>query len=294
MVQSLSGTPVSDIEAIGPASVKIIEQAQIPLEPVGVSKYLTLIIAFFMGGFLGVMLAFGFEYMDQTFKSPQDVETFLNLPFLGSIPKKPRPESYQNLSDQIHLVMKDKGLKSLLITSTLPSEGVTTIVTNLGKYMSQRAGLKVLVIDANLRDPAIHKTLNIGNGTGLVDVLEGKITFEKPIMSLDSNLMVMTAGKTGLNPVTLLSSSKMSDVIKSAKEKYQTVLVDCANMKDFKDAAVLSSWVDGVVVVVAEGRTRRQAVKSAIAPLEQNKTNLLGIILTNRTFSIPRLIYDRV
>ena len=116
--RNLTGETLPAIEAIGPASVKIIEQAQEPFEPAGISKRVTLLLALVMSVFLGIMLAFGFEYLDHTFKSPQEVETFLNLPLLGSIPKKgfkdgvlikdsKRTEAftqpYQNLSDQIYL-----------------------------------------------------------------------------------------------------------------------------------------------------------------------------------------------
>lgn len=88
MIKNLTGETLSNIEAIGPASVKIVEQAQVPLQPTGTNKRITLLIAFFMSPFLGIMIAFGFEYLDHTFKSPQDVETFLNLPLLALSPKK--------------------------------------------------------------------------------------------------------------------------------------------------------------------------------------------------------------
>jgi len=273
MQKSLNGQPVSDIEAIGPASVKIIEQAKIPLKSAGPRKPLTLVLAFFMSGFLGIMLAFGFEYIDQSFKSPQDVETFLNLPVLGSIPKKKLlakaliknakrrtayTQSYQNLSDQIYLLMKDKNLKSILITGALPLEGTTTITANLGIYLDHKAGHKVLVIDANLRDPSMHKIFKISESPGLADVLEGKTPFEDATQDLGSNLTVLVAGKTGLNPITLLDSSRMSKVIKKAKERYEVVFVDCADLNNFKDSIVLSSSLDGIVLVVNEGKTRRQ------------------------------------
>jgi len=307
MRESLSGEPLSNIEAIGPASVKIVEQAQIPLRPTGPSKLLTILLALIMSPFLGVMLAFGFEYLDQTFKSPKDIETFLNLPFLGSIPrKKPKKDALHNLSGQIYLLMKDKNLKSILLTSALPGEGATTIISNLGKHLSRKMGHKVLIIDANLRNPAIHKAFKIPESPGLAEVLEGKVSFDSVIASERpssviaserserSNLNIIPAGQTTLNPVTLLGSSMMAEVINMAKQKCEIVLLDCPNLRNFKDAVVLSSSLDAVALVVNEARTRRQVVKSALAPLEQKKANLLGVILNNRTFAIPRMIYERV
>jgi capsular exopolysaccharide synthesis family protein len=316
MNKNLIGEQLSDVDAIGPASVKILEQARVPSEPEGRPKFIKLILAFVMGIFLGLILAFGLEYLDQTFKSPQEVKTALNLPYLGSIPKKkfrdyliirdrkrmtPYMQAYQNLADQLHLLIKDGNLKTILIAAAMPQEGATTIIANLGAYFSHKARRKVLIIDANLRTPSMHKiflngTYSTANKTqtGLSSVLEGKTTFEEAVHESDSNLSILPAGETTLNPITLLDSPRMADVLKTAKERYEVVFVDYANLKDFKDAAMLSSYLDGIVLVVNEGRTRRLIVKAAIAPLQQKKANLIGVILNYRKHVIPKMIYKRV
>lgn len=294
LTNSLGGEPLPVIEAIGPASVKIIEQAQIPLKPAGISNFLIFILAFFMSIFLGVMLAFGFEYLDQTFKSPQDIEKTLNIPFLGFVPKKAHPENYQNLADQIYFAMKDRNLKSLLITSVLPKEGVSTTIAGIAKCLSNKGKCKVIVIDANLRNPSLHNIFKVSNGVGLVDVLEGKTVFEKAILELGENLTVLPAGKADLNPITLLESHRMIELINVAKQKYGIVLIDCVDLKEVKDAIDVASYAEAVALVVNEGKTRRQVAKSAIVPLEQKKANLIGAILNNRTFAIPKMIYDRI
>ncbi len=109
-----------------------------------------------------------------------------------------------------------------------------------------------------------------------------------------SSLSILPAGQTEFNPVTLLGSSMMEEVINMAKQKYELVFVDGANLKDFKDSAVLSAYLDGTCLVINEGKTRRQVVKSAMVPLEQKKVNLIGVILNNRSFVIPKMIYERV
>jgi Mrp family chromosome partitioning ATPase len=86
----------------------------------------------------------------------------------------------------------------------------------------------------------------------------------------------------------------MIDIVKRAKEEYDVVLIDCADLRSFRDPVVVSSYVDGVVIVVNEGKTRRHVVKTAIAPLIEKKVSILGVILNNRTFAIPRMIYERV
>ncbi|HHT9138489.1 MAG TPA: polysaccharide biosynthesis tyrosine autokinase [Candidatus Wunengus sp. YC60] len=308
MVKQLSGLPLSSTEAIGPASVKIIEQAQVPFMPTGTRKSLTLVLAFFMSIFLGIMLAFGFEYIDQTFKSPQEVETFLELPLLGAIPKNGFKNksllrdakqatvsnpSYHDLSDQMYLLMKDKKLKALLITAVSHLEGSTTIVANLSLSLA-REGHKVLVIDANLKSPEIHEIFNIPNNSGLTHVLEGKFALEEAIKEVDGNLSVLTAGNTPLNPTLLFDSTRMANIIKAAKEKYGMVFVDYASLRHSHDANILSSYLDGTVLVVNEGKTKRPVIKALIAPLVQKKANLIGVILNNRTFVIPRILYKWV
>ena len=294
MIKSLNGKPLPNVEAIGPASVKIIEQATIPFEPAGIPKILTLILAFFMAVFLGIMLAFTFEYLDQTFKSPQDIEKFLNLPFLGYIPKKAGPESYHSIASQIYLLMKDKNLKSILITAALPGEGVSVITANIAKTMSSHLGQKTLIIDTNLRKPSVHNILKTPASAGLSGILEGKISLDKAVIAAGDNLAVLPAGKTKFNPVTLLESRRMQELLKAAENKYEIILLDSVNLRDYKDAVMLAVYTGGVILVINEGKTRRQAAKRAIASLEQRKAVLLGAVLNNRTFVIPKAIYERV
>ena len=305
MSKNLSGQIIPNIEAIGPASVKIFEQAIPGLRPIGTSKKITIILAFFMSIFLGVMLVFVFDYMDQTFKSPQEVERLLNTPVLGSIPKMERKRkvvikdtdkktpytyAYQILSDQIYMLMKDRKIKSLTLTSALAQEGVSTIIANVGTYLAKKAGHKVLIVDANLRTPKIHALFNIKNDIGLGQVLEGKAQSDKIIHNLGENLFVVSAGNTELNPVTLLDSSVMTDFLQKAQEIFDIVLIDCSELKDFKDAVLLSSRTDGTAFVINEGKTRKQVIQKVIGILDKDK--MLGVILNKRTFSIPKVIYD--
>lgn len=266
-------------------------------------------LAISMSLFLGVILAFGFEYIDHTFKSPQDVETFLNLPLLGCIPKKGFRDGvlikdskrnasllqpYQNLSDQLYLLMKDKNLKSVLITAASPSDGSSSITANIANFLSNKAGHKVMVIDVNLRSPSkINRLFNISENGGLANVLEGKIPLEKAVRVISSNLTVLPSGSTSLNPTPLLDSTSMLNVMKIAKEEYEFVLVDYASLKNFKDACVLSPHLDGVALVINEGKTRHHTIKTLISPLKHKKANLIGVVLKNRTYAIPKMIYER-
>jgi len=294
MEKSLNGQPLPNIDAIGPASVKVIEQANVPLEPVGPSPVLIVILAIFMSLFLGIMLAFMFEYMDQTFKSPQDIEAYLNAPYLGSISRRPKQKqlSYDTLAEQVLLISKDKKLHTLMFTTAEPSDDAASIVVNLAKILAEK-GLKILAIDANFRQLAFKKYFNLDKGPGLVDVIEEKVTFEKSIHSASKNLAIMTAGNTQLNPLTIVETNRMRQLLEEAGEKYDLVLIAAPDLKH-RDSILLAAQTDGLILVVNEGKTRKQAALKCLEPVIARKANILGVILNNRTFSIPKAIYDRV
>ena len=307
--KTLSGQPIDDIEAIGPASVKIMEQASVAMEPAGTPKALTFFLAVVMSVFLAVMLAFVFEYTDQTFKSPQDTASSLNLPLLGSVAgsrsrghrllKDTKSNSkyfrsYQNLSDSVCLLFKEQGIHSLLITSSTADEGNSKLVADLGHYLARELQHKVLVIDANLRESLLSRLLKLNGPSTLAAYLEGQASAKEIVQNGAPGPDVIGAGATKLNPVTLLESARMKALIKDAAEKYEIVLIDCANLKDYKDAAALASLVDGMALTVSEGQTRRQVVQNACSQLQHNKAKIRGVILNNRTFPIPGFVYERV
>jgi len=305
--KTLDGKPIPDLEAIGPASVKIMQQAQVVGQTSGVNKQLLRIFAFFGSIFLSIIFAFLFDYLDQTFKTHQDIESYLNIPFLGSISKRKSKDnllikdinpvtsyamSFQNLSEQVYLMIRDKNLKTLLMTGAEETEGTAAVTANLGIYLANKTGHKVLIVDANLRNSAMSKLFNISNGTGLTDVLERKISFLDAVQDIGNNLYFLPAGDTVFNPITLLDSSMVCEVITKAREQYEIVLINCADLKNFiTDVVILSSIADGTILVINEGKIKRQVVKSAISPLEQKKANIIGAILNNRTYVIPKIIY---
>jgi capsular exopolysaccharide synthesis family protein len=305
--ETLDGRILPDIEAIGPASVKIVTQAGLgrlrPMKPGKISAY---IIAFLMGIVTSIVLAFGFDYFDQTFRSPQDVEKFLNIPFLGSIPKGRARKNYlikhtnpvtrynrayQNLSNQVYLLMKDKNIKSILLTDAEGSKENAAVIANLGIFQAHNTEYKVLIIDADLRSSMLSKIFNISYTTGLANVLEGGISFENAVQSLGSNLDILAAGETDLNPLVLFDSSAMSDVVKKAEEQYEMVFIHCADIKNFTDGVVLSSITDGFILIINEGKVKRHNVKYAIAPIEQKNISITGAIINNYKYVVPEIIY---
>jgi len=308
MDQNLSGAKLPDLEAIGTASVKIIEQATTNGVPIGKSKFLILIIAVFVSGFVGVALALFFDIIDQTFKSPDDILNHINIPVLGSIPKRRVREKpfvkdalepsrytvfYEDLADQIYIFMKTQNLKTLLFASPMRRELNSTVVPNLGFIFSQVLRHNTLIVDCNLRNPLYDMLLGVKPVPGLANLIEGGAEGDY-IQKIDNNLAVITAGSTVMNPVAVMDKFNINETFKDIKNKYDIILLDCTNIKNFNDIVMLSPHADGVIIVVNEGRDRKQVVKSAITPLKFNKANIIGGILNNRTFKIPEVIYKRI
>ena len=294
MTQNLTGQPLDNVEAIGPASVKIIEQAYPPIEPEGKSKVIILILGIVMSLFLGLILAFIFDYMDQTFRSPEDIERTLDIPFLGSVPKKTQLIAFKSVAEQVFLLMKDKSFKTLLFIASRKGEGVSTVNRNVGKYIASVLGHRVLIIDANPRHKQPKSKKGASATTGLFEILEEKADLAQSIQKTDDKLHILPAGTATLNPGILLGSHKMAEIIKYAKAHYEIVLVDTDSLNISKDALELSNTIDAVLLVIAEGRTRRHAVKYALDKFKNRKATILGAILNKRKFPLPGFLYESV
>lgn len=304
--KTLDGEVLPDLEAIGPASIKIIKQATNAGQGRRVNKALLYAVAVFAGIFFSIVFAFTLEYIDQTFKTSQEMEKFFNTPSLGSIPKRRQGESLlisdsapvtnyvsslDRLSHHIHLLMNDSNMKSILIADAEASKGTAAIIANIGIYLSSKAGCKVIIIDTNLRAAVLSEIFNIPNTVGLADVFKRKTSFEDAVQNISANLTVLTSGQTELNPITILDSSQMSDIINKAHEYYEIVLINCADIKNYTDAVILSSIVNGFVFVANEGKIKRQIVEYAMVPFKKKNINVNGVIINNYRYLIPEIIY---
>ncbi len=305
--QTLNGELIPDLEAIGPATVKIVAQAENASINVGVSSTILMLFAIVTGFFMAGTIASVIEYTDNTFKTPQKVIDHLRIPVLATIPKKKsskiqlinesKPEissyveSFQNLSRHLPLLMRDKKVKSLLITGVEDSQGTAVVNANLGICLARNSGRKILLVDADLRTSSLSKSLNAMNDIGLANILEGNASMINVVQSLGTSLDLLPSGTTEVNPVMLLESSEMSEVIKQAKEVYELILVNCPDVKNHTDPAILSSVVDGTVLVINAGSVKRQVYEIAIMHLKQEKDNMIGAILNNYQHVIPEIIY---
>lgn len=306
----LNGELMPDLEAIGPASVKIIAQANGASINKKVSKPLLLSFAFFTAIFLAAVFAALVEYYNNTFRTPKEVVKYLNMPFLGAIPKRKKKDelimsdehlagsslkcvnSFQRLGDKICLLSKKQGIKSILITAFKEFSDTSALIANLGIYLSRDAGKKVLIIDANLKNPALADVFHIAKNSGLPDLFEGKKTFEEAVVRADNNLDILLSHAVPYRPIALLDSSFMSDLIKNVRDKYDLVLVDCSvDIRYDSDPVILSSFTDAVIIVINEGLDRFQDAQIAIQNLNQNGGKPIFSVLNNRKEGMPNILY---
>lgn len=196
-----------------------------------------------------------------------------------SHPKSPYAEAYRVLRTNLQFSGFDKPIKTILVTSSMPSEGKSTTVCNLAMAISQ-TGKKVLLMDCDLRKPSLHKKLNIHNGRGLTNVIAENEPLQNVLQNVSlNNLDILTCGPIPPNPSELLGSNKMKDFISSVSEKYDYVLMDTPPVISVTDAAVLSAFVDGVILVVSHGQTEIEAAKRAKELLVKVNANILGVVL---------------
>lgn len=294
MSKGLNGAPLPPIEAIGPATVKIIEQAKVPLKPATIPRIIMVILASIMSVFLGIIAAFVMEYTDQTFKSSHEAKNLLKVRFLGSLPKKAKIEHYEELSKNVYLEMVSKNIKSILITSAEHNKGVTQVAAYLGDYISEHLNKKVLLIEGDLINPTLHRMFELPEEYADNHRNGGKLKLDHGIKHISDNLHIFTLLSEGNGSIGSLTSHMLQDLIDQANEKYDLVIIDAAAIGEYKDTAIISTFADSVVVVINEGKTRQYVVKSVIDELRARKTDVLGVVLSNRKHVLPKFIYNRV
>lgn len=194
-------------------------------------------------------------------------------------PKSPISEAYRALRTNIQFSNIDKSIKTIVVTSSGPSEGKSTVITNYAVTIAQN-GKKVLVIDSDLRKPTNHKIFNVSNLAGLTTVLTDDLDYTKVIDKTEvENLHVLTSGPIPPNPSEILGSNKMKSFLETLKEDYDMILIDAPPVGIVTDAAILSTIVDGTILVCAVGQAVKEAATNSKALLDKVKANILGVVL---------------
>jgi len=195
-------------------------------------------------------------------------------------PTSPAAEAYRQLRTNIQFSSLDRPLRTLLVTSSGPDEGKSTTLANLAVTMAN-TGTKVLLVDCDLRRPSLHEIFCVGNEQGLTTMILGSTSDLPAAESGVPNLRVLPSGPLPPNPSELLASQRMAEVLELLKGQADVILFDSPPVVAVTDAAVLAQRVDGVLLVLRAGKTRREMAQRAKAVLEKVNANLLGVVLNN-------------
>jgi len=208
-------------------------------------------------------------------------------------PRSPVAEAYRQLRTNIQFSTLDKPLKTLLVTSTGPEEGKSTTLANLAVTIAQ-TGSTVILADCDMRRPTIHQLFGIKNGTGLTSVLIDSSAKDFPLEDSGiPNLRILPSGPLPPNPSELLGSRRMTELIDQLKAQADFVLFDSPPIIAVTDAAVLATKMDGVLLIIKAGVTKRELAKKAKDLLEKVNANLLGVVLNNVKYEVgPHYYYS--
>jgi capsular exopolysaccharide synthesis family protein len=285
-------------------NVQIVEPAVRPNFPAYPRIGRSLILGAIAAMVLGLGMVFFVEYMDRSIKSPEQLETFVGLPCLAvvpsiaqrslkteagesvpqalataKLPNSPIAETFRYLRTSVVYSMAGRVPQVLIVSSSLPSEGKTTVSINLSSAFAQR-GARVLVIDGDLKRPSCHKVFGLDRRVGLSAVLTGQASINDAIVPTEIEGMdFMPAGPITPNPADLLDSAMMRETMEKLRSEYDHIIIDSAPLAGMADSYIQASFADGVILVVEQSRTPRDLVRKIRLKLASVNAQVLGAVL---------------
>jgi succinoglycan biosynthesis transport protein ExoP len=291
--------------------LSVIEPAVAPTAPVSPRPFLNTLLAAILGLLVAAGVAFTAEYLDDAVKDSDAVQEVAGLSTLGTVaqmksergrseiyrlaallyPRSGVAEAYRRLRTNIEFASVDAPIRTLLVTSSVPGEGKTTTAANLAVVFAQ-AGRRVLLVDADLRKPGIHVVFDLPNAHGLTTLLRSdEVSLDAIAHATEQeNLRVLTTGPLPPNPAELLGSQRMRTVLDRLKTGEDLVIFDSPPLQVVTDSAILSSVLDGALLVIDAGHSRQGAVRQGRDTLARAGANVLGAVL-NRIPARARSVY---
>lgn len=280
------------------SNISIVDRAEVPSVRYSPSLSRNLGFAFLLGLMLSILLALLLEYLDDTLRTPLDIEKHLHMPVLGIIPKlvkelpedvqkDPRSafsESYRSVRTALQFCTDRGTPKVLLITSAGPGEGKSTAALTLARGLSQ-LGKHVLLIEGDMRRPSLSRTLGLPMDAGLSNLLAGGSTLAQTVVKTeDLRLDVIFSGPVPPNPTELLAGPKMISLLMTAGEKYDQIIIDGPPVLGIADAPVLANIATGTLLVTKSATTRISAAKSSIKRLWSAHARLIGVMINQHKY----------
>jgi len=301
---SVSGT-------IETQNARLVDRATAARRAVSPNIPLNLGLGFVGGIFLGVAFAFFIAFIDDRVKSAFDIEGIVGLPLLGIIPQmKGRDpsmrsvvvandsdrmvaEAFRNLYAGLRLKEESKNAQCMLVTSTLPGEGKSFTISNLALAYAGH-GERTLVIDCDLRRPSIHRSFNLENKKGVIDVVAGKLTADEAILKgVYPCLDVMPAGGRAHNPAQILSDPKFEQLVKDMRARYDRIFLDTPPLAAVSDALMLLPLVNGCLYTISFARVRRKSAQFCARKLLETNIPCFGAVLNNLNLSVSGYYYSQ-
>jgi len=293
------------------SNIRIVDEAEVPRYPIRPNTRRDLLFGFLGGLVAGVGLAFFMDYIDNRLKNPDEIRQHLGISFLGLLPalreadlkdgqqplltsKVPDnfAEAFRRVRTAVQFSTAEEGCRTVLVTSTQPTEGKTLIAANLAISLSQ-AGQRVLLIDADMRKPRQHELLQVKQSPGLSNLLVGSATTNDTMRRTGSLLWVMPSGTNPPNPAELLGSARFRSLVSSLGAHFDWVILDSPPVMAVTDSAVIAHLTTGVVFVVGSEQVNRHVARSAVEQLKASKATILGAVLNRVNVQRNPYYYSR-
>jgi capsular exopolysaccharide synthesis family protein len=269
-------------------NLRILDKAPVPRVPVRPRTFLNLFIGLLLGLILGVGAVFFLDYMDNTIRSSEDVEQYLKLNLLAIVPKQAEgtqsavKEAYQTLRTSLLFSRKSRAANLVLITSAGPQEGKSITTVNVARTLAT-AGERVIIIDCDLRRPAIHQRLNLSRDSGITNyILSSGDDWRNYVKDTDQkNLSAMTCGPIPPNPADVFGHERFLALLKELRASFDWVFIDSPPVVSLADSMILASLVDMVVFVVRHNENDKELIRRCVMNVRRINLNVIGAVLNN-------------